>query len=147
MHRLPVVRHRTARQAWAKYRSCRHPVEKTRWHLVWLLLRTDEPRTPAQAAEVVGVSVIAARAVLKRWNGWGRAGVADGGGKNGGGPALTEAQRAELFAALKGRPPDGGLWTGAKVARYVKDRWRVRVAPQTGWRWLVALGFTLQVPR
>src|SRR5581483_2683035 len=49
MQPLPVIRHRTARQAWAKSRACRHPVEKTRWHLIWLLLRTDEPRTPARA--------------------------------------------------------------------------------------------------
>lgn len=33
------------------------------------------------------------------------------------------------------------------MAGYVSDRWRVRVAPQTGWRWLVAFGFTLQVSR
>jgi transposase len=45
------------------------------------------------------------------------------------------------------RPPDGGVWTGPKVARYVRDRWQVTVCPETGWRWLVALGFSLQVPR
>jgi transposase len=147
MQRLPVVRHRTARQAWAKYRSCRHPIEKTRWHLIWLLLRADEPRTPAQAAAVVGVSVITARAVLHRWNASGPAGLTDRRAGNRGRPALTAGQRAELFAALKGRPPDGGLWSGPKVAAYVRDRWGVTVWPQTGWRWLVDLGFTLQAPR
>jgi transposase len=147
MQRLPVIRHRTARQAWAKYRACRHPVEKTRWHLVWLLLRADEPRTPARAAAAIGVSVITARAVLKRWNAGGPVGLADGRAGNRGQPRLTDDQRAALFTALKGRPPDGGLWTGPKVAGYVRDHWRVRVAPQTGWRWLRDLGFTLQVPR
>jgi transposase len=147
MRRLPVIRHRTARQAWAKYRACRQPVEKTRWHLVWLLLRADEVRTPAQAAAVVGVSVITARTVLRRWNAAGAAGLADRRAGNHGQPRLTDGQRAALFAALKGRPPDGGLWTGPKVAGYARDRWQVRVAPQTGWRWLRALGFTLQVPR
>jgi transposase len=147
MRRLPVIRHRSARQAWAKYRACRHPVEKTRWHLVWLLLRADEPRTPAQAAAVVGVSVITARTVLKRWNADGPAGLADRRAGNRGRPRLTDEQRHALFAALKKRPPDGGLWTGPKVAGYVRDRWAVRVGPQTGWRWLVALGFSLQVPR
>jgi transposase len=147
MHRLPVIRHRTPRQAWAKYRSCRHLGEKVHWHLIWLLLRVDEPRTPAQAAEAVGVSVITARAVLKRWNADGPAGLADRRANNRGKPALADGQRQELFAALKKRPPDGGLWTGPKVARYVADRWGVRVAPQTGWRWLRELGFTLQVPR
>jgi transposase len=147
MQRLPVIRHRTARQAWAKYRACRHPVEKTRWHLIWLLHRNDEPRTPAEAAEVVGVSVITARAVLHRWNESGPTGLIDRRAANRGRPALTAAQRAELFAALKKRPPDGGLWTGPQVAAYVRDRWAVRVWPQTGWRWLRDLGFTLQVPR
>jgi transposase len=147
MQRLPVIRHRTARQAWAKYRACRHPVEKTRWLLVWLLLRNDEPRTPAQAAAVVGVSAVTARAVLKRWNADGPRGVADRRAGNHGQPRLTGGQRGALFTALKGRPPDGGLWSGPKVARYVRDRWAVTVRPQTGWRWLRELGFTLQVPR
>jgi transposase len=115
--------------------------------LVWLLLRADEPRTPAQAAEVVGVSVITARTVLRRWNADGPAGLADRRASNHGKPALTDGQREVLFAALKGRPPDGGVWTGPKVTRYVTDRWAVPVAPQTGWRWLRDLVFTLQVPR
>src|SRR5947208_13276481 len=111
MQRLPVIRHRTARQAWSKYRACRSPVEKTRWHVVWLLLRADEPRTPAQAAAVVGVSVITARAVLHRWNADGPAGLADRRATNRGRPRLTDGRRAALLAALTKRPPGGGLWT------------------------------------
>jgi len=147
MRRLPVVRHATANQARARYRACRPPVEKTRWHAIWLLLRADPPRTPAQVAEVVGLSVITVRDVLHRWNDAGPAGLADRRAANRGRPRLTADQRAELLAALKRRPPDGGLWTGPKVARYVRDRWAVRVCPQTGWQWLRDLGFTLQVPR
>jgi transposase len=147
MRRLPVVRHLTASQARAKYRACRHPVEKVRLHAVWLLLRTDAPRTPAQVAELVGLSVITTRGVLHRWNADGPAGLTDRRKANGSKPRLTDARRGELFAALQKRPPDGGLWTGPKVAAYVRDRWGVGVWPQTGWRWLRDLGFTLQVPR
>jgi transposase len=147
MNRLPVVRHRTANQARAKYRACRHPVEKVRWHAIWLLLRTDAPRPPAQVAELVGLSAVTTRAVLRRWNAAGPAGLADRRRGNGSKPRLTEARRAALLAALGRRPPDGGLWTGPKVAAYVRDRWGVSVWPQTGWRWLRDLGFTLQVPR
>jgi transposase len=96
---------------------------------------------------VVGLSVITTRAVLRRWNDQGPAGLADRRQANGSKPRLSSAQRADLFAALKKRPPDGGLWTGPKVAAYVRDRWGVRVWPQTGWRWPRDLGFTLQVPR
>ena len=49
---LPLVRHRTVKQIRAKYRGCRHPIEKVRWHAIWLLSRTEEPRTPAQVAEL-----------------------------------------------------------------------------------------------
>ena len=86
MRRLPVVRHRTANQVRAKYRACRHPVEKTRWHAIWLLARTDEPRTPAQVADVVGLSVVTVRAVLHRWNDRGPDGLADRRAGNGAGP-------------------------------------------------------------
>jgi transposase len=147
MRRLSVIRHRRANQVWAKYRACHDGVEKTRWHTIWLLLRTDQPRTPAQVAEVVGVSVISVRATLRRWNELGPQGLVDRRTANRGCPRLSDDQRAELFAALKNRPPDGGLWSGPKVARYARDQWNVSVRPETGWRWLRAFGFTLQVPR
>jgi transposase len=98
-------------------------------------------------AELVGLSVITVRDVLRRWNEHGPGGLADRRTGNGAKPRLTPGQRAGLFAALKQRPPDDGLWTGPKVARYVRDRWAVRVCPQTGWQWLKDLGFSLQVPR
>lgn len=147
MRRLPVVRHRTAAQARAAYRGCRQPVEKVRWHAIWLLLRTDAPRTPAAVAGVVGLSAVAVRHLLGRWNALGPDGLTDRRRGNGAAGKLDRRQRHALRAAVRRRPPDGGLWTGPKVARYVADRWAVRVCPQTGWDWLRQLGFTLQVPR
>jgi transposase len=147
MKRLPVVRHLSAERAGAQYRACQHPIEKVRWHAIWLLLRTDPIRTPAQVADLVGLSVITTRDVLKRWNQSGPAGLTDGRKSNGSESKLTDDQRARLLAALKKRPPDGGLWSGPKVVRYVRTTWAIEIAPQTGWKWLVDLGFTLQVPR
>jgi len=147
MKRLPVVRHLSAARAEAQYRACKHPVEKVRWHAIWLLLRTDPVRTPAQVADLVGLSVITTRDVLKRWNESGPDGLTDGRKGNGSASKLDDARRAQLLAALKKRPPDGGLWSGPKVARYVRTTWNVEIAPQTGWKWLIDLGFTLQVPR
>jgi transposase len=144
---LPFVRHRTVNQLRSKYRACRHPVEKVRWHALWLLARTDEPRTPAQVARLVGLSDVTVRDVLKRWNEHGPDGVADRRKGNGAAPKLNARQRDALYAALQKRPPDGGVWTAPKVARYVRTRWQVAVCPETGWRWLRELGFTLQVPR
>jgi transposase len=147
MARIPFVRHRTANQIRQKYRACRHPVEKVRWHAVWLLARTDEPRTPAQVARVVGLSDVTVRAVLHRWNASGPVGVTDRRVGNGAQPKLTARRRDALRAAVLTRPPDGGVWSGPKVVRYVRTRWDIAVGPVTGWRWLRELGFTPQVPR
>ncbi len=147
MARIPFARHPTVNQIANKFRACRRPVEKARWHAVWLLARTDVPRTPAEVADVVGLSAVTVRAVLHRWNAAGPPGLTDEREGNGSEPRLTARRRAALYAALQKRPPDGGLWTGPKVARYVADRWGVAVGPVTGWRWLRALGFSLQVPR
>lgn len=147
MVRLPFVRHLRENKLRYRYTSCRHSVEKPRWHALWLLSRTDTPRTPAEVADVVGLSAITVRAVLHRWNDHGPDGVVDRRKANRSAPKLTTRQRNALFTALHKRPPDGGLWTGPKVARYVRERWAVSVCPETGWRWLREMGFTLQVPR
>lgn len=144
---LPFVRHRTQNHIRAKYRACRHPIEKTRWHAIWLLSRTDQPRTSDQVGDLVGLSGVTVRAVLHRWNEHGPDGLTDRRRGNGAEPKLTARRRDALYAAVQKRPPDGGLWTGPKVARYVRTRWQITVRPETGWRWLVEFGFTLQVPR
>jgi transposase len=142
MVRLQFVRHLSVGKLRYKYLSCRHPVEKLRWHALWLLSRTDVPRTSAQVADLVGLSAVTVRAVLHRWNLHGPEGVTDRRKNNGAEPKLTPRRRDALYAALLKRPPDGGLWTGPKVARYVRDRWHITVRPETGWRWLRDLGFT-----
>ena len=146
--RLPIVLHLSAEEVACRYRACRSGLEKTHWQVLWLLTRPESPLSPAQAADQVGLTAGWARSLLKRWNAEGPDGLADRrAAKNGGKPKLSAGQRAELFAALQGPPPDGGLWTGPKVAAHVRDRWGVAVAKQTGWGWLKGLGFTLQVPR
>ncbi len=144
---LPFVRHRTQSQIRAKYRACRHPIEKTRWHAIGLLSRTDQPRTSDQVGNLVGLSGVTVRAILHRCNERGPDGLTDQRRGNGAEPKLTARRQDALYAALQKRPPDGGLWTGPKVARYVQRRWQITVRSETGWRWLVDLGFTLQVPR
>ena len=108
MARIPFVRHRTTNQIRATYRASRHPVEKARWHAVWLLGRTDHPRTPAQVADVVGLSAVTVRDVLHRWNADGPAGLADRRAGNGSAPRLSARRRAALDAALRKRPRTAG---------------------------------------
>jgi transposase len=141
--RLPVVLHLPPEEIGRRYRSCRSGVEKTHWQVLWLLTRPDRPFSPAQAAQQVGLSAVWARQILKRWNGLVDRRVEANGGQS----KLTPEQHIDLWAALRKSPPDGGLWTGTKVAAFVLQRWGVRVCKQTGWEWLSGLGFSLQVPR
>lgn len=147
MHRLPVIAHLPAAEVGRRYRHCQDPKEKTRWHLVWLLLRAGPPFSCEQAAPLVGLSAVHARALLRRWNAQGPDGLADRRRHNHSPGKLTPEQQAELYQALQAEPPDGGLWSGPKVARYAADRFGVEACPQTGWRWLRKLGFRLAVPR
>jgi len=146
MKRLPVVAHLSADEVGRRYRSSSDAREKTRWHLVWLLLR-GEALSCERAGPLVGLSDVHARAVLKRWNAHGPEGLADRRRANKSEGKLTAPRQAEVYDALQREPPDGGLWSGPKLARYVRGRWGVEVCPETGWRWLRKLGFRLVVPR
>jgi transposase len=145
--RLPVVLHLPPEQIARRYRACRSGVEKTHWQVIWLLTRPDQPLSPAQAAAFVGLTPVWVRALLKRWNAEGPDGLADRRGTNGGHSKLSTDQQIDLWDALQHAPPDGGLWTGPKLAAYVRDRWGVVVCKQTAWDWMRGLGFSLQVPR
>lgn len=89
---------------------------------------------------------------VRRYNAAGPAALADGHRQRSGGagPLLDAAQRAELALALQARPgPElgGGLWSGRKVALWIKARTGRATYPQQGWNYLRRLGFGLRVPR
>ena len=147
MRRLPVVEHLGPEEIDRRYRTCPDGAEKSRWHVLWLVTRPGRPVSATAAAKVVGYTPAWGRAILKRYNEGGPAALADGRRGNGAAPKLTPGQQAELYAALRGGPPDRGLWSGPKVAAFVRDRFGVAVGKQTGWQWLKDLGFRLVVPR
>jgi transposase len=147
MNRIPVIEHLPPAGIARRYRTCPDGAERTRWPILWLVTRPDRPLPAGRAARAVGLTASWGRTLLKRWNAPGPDGLADGRTDNGAEPALTPARPADPYAALPADPPDGGPWTGPKVARYARDRWGVEVVPRTGWRWLVRLGFSLRVPR
>jgi hypothetical protein len=139
--RLPIAPHLTPEDIAGRYRACRSGLEKTHWQILWLLTRSDPPPTPTAVAAQVGLTPSWVRTVLERWNADGPGGLADRrAAANGGRPKLTAQQRAELHDTPRGPPPDGGLWTGPKVAAHVRDRWGVAVCKQTVWGWLTRLG-------
>jgi len=147
MKRLPVAEHLSHEEIDRRYRSCTDAAQKSRCHVLWLVTRPDQPLSATKAAELVGFRPAWGRTILKRYNAHGPDALIDGRRENGAEPKLTTEQQAELFATLQSEPPDHGLWSGPKVATFVKDRFGVEVCPQTGWLWLKGLGFRLVVPR
>lgn len=146
--RLPIAAHLPTQEIQARYRSCRDGLEKTHWHILWLLTRTSPAPAPAEVAAQVGLTPGWVRSLIKRWNEGGPDAMADRRkSTNGAKPKLSAEQRVELFERLKSQPPDGGLWTGPKLAAYVAEHYGVSVAKSTGWVWLRQLGLTPQVPR
>jgi hypothetical protein len=153
MKRLPVVRHLSAARAEAQYRACRHPIEKVRWHAIWLLLRTDPVRTPAQVADLVGLSVITTRDVLKRWNPSGPDGLTDGRKAlvipgnvvlHFLPPCTPELQPAEpLWPLVREAVANRSLGRIDRLRNVVRDRWDYltehpdEVQTRVGFRWAV----------
>jgi hypothetical protein len=61
---------------------------------------------------------------------------------------LKEEQFQELKEQLKKRPPDGGLWTGPKVARWIEKITGIeKVWNQRGWDYLKKSKYSWQKPR
>jgi transposase len=144
---LPVVPHLTHEEIDQRYRSCSDAAEKSRWHVLWLVTRPAPPLSATAAARLVGFTPAWGRAILTRYNARGPEALTDRRRDNGAAFELTPPQQAELFAALQKPPPDHGLWSGPKVAAFVRDRFGVTIVKQTGWQWLKELGFRLVVPR
>jgi len=145
--RLTIAPHLEPDEIARRYRACDDPVERPRWHALWLMTRPDEPRSADQAARLLGYCGNWARALVKRYNALGPDGLRDRRAENGRAPKLTPGQQAELFDALQGAPPDGGLWSGPKLAAYARDRYGVALSHTGAWAYLVKLGFRLKVPR
>ena len=87
------------------------------------------------------------RRLVRRYNKHGPSSLGDRRASNGREPLLSDSQRQELLAALSKPSPYGGLWTSAKVARWMGERLGRKVWPQRGWVYLRDLGMTLQRPR
>src|SRR5262249_10208856 len=95
----------------------------------------------------VGLTADAVRKLVHRYNAGGPAAVERNAGGQGRAPRLAPAQQEQLKAELLGRAPDGGLWTGPKVAQRIAALTGRPLHKATGWEWLRKLGCPPQRPR
>ena len=126
-------------------RRASHPVERTHWHILWRLV---EGHTPDEIASLLGSTARCVPTMVQRWNQAGEPGIRDRRlTLPGAPPLLTSEQQQELDQILDQPPPDGGLWSGPKVAAWMAERLGRPVDPRRGWDYLQRLGRSSRVPR
>lgn len=142
---LTVTPHLSVAELAQRYRQARDPVTRSHWQIIWLLARGQPP---VAIAATTGYCVDWVRTVIHRYNDGGPVALGDRRhGNPGAAPMLDTAGQTALRQALAGPAPDGGLWTGPKVAQWLQQRLDRPVAPQLGWVYLRKLGYTPQRPR
>jgi transposase len=135
--RVVVATELTAAQLHERYRKASNPVERTHWHILWLV---KEGHTPNEAASMLGYTA--------RWNQQGEQAIlAHRRTLPGAPPLLNLEQQKELDQALAHPPADGGLWSGPKVAAWMQERLGRPVDPRRGWEYMQRLGYSSRVPR
>ena len=128
-----------------RYRQARDTTEARRWHLLQLVA---SGWTIKQSADVVGLNYDYAKEIIRRYNSEGPSSIKNRSRERQPPVAkslLTSMQQQELKQALQGPAPDGGDWSGPKVAEWIAQKTgRHHVWPQRGWDYLKRLGVNLK---
>ncbi|MBF2028229.1 MAG: helix-turn-helix domain-containing protein [Oscillatoriales cyanobacterium C42_A2020_001] len=122
-----------------RYRRARDTSEARRWQLIHLVA---QDWTIKQAAQAVDLNYDYAKEIIRRYNQNGPEAVKNRSQKRQVSPRslLTADQQRELKYALQSPAPDGGEWSGPKVARWIAEKTgRSHVWPQRGWDYLKRL--------
>ena len=151
--KVTLAPHLTLRQIQENYHNSQNIVESRRWHLLW---KVGIGWTVKNSAIAVGLSYEYARKIVKRYNEPGETTVTNQRNRTRNyalsrfsqKSLLTWEQFQKLRGALKGRPSDGGVWTGPKVARWMeKETGQEKIHNQRGWDYLKKCGYSWKVPR
>ncbi len=111
---IPVKPYLSVEEVEMRYRKAKDPVERSQWQIIWLLA---QGKTTKAIREVTGYCLAWIRTIAHRYNQDGPPGIGDRRHANPGGSFVLSAElQAQLVTALEELPPDGGLWTGRKVA-------------------------------
>jgi len=129
-----------------RYRWCADARTARHYQTIWLLA---QGHTIAEASETTCFVPRWIEELLARYNAVGPAALGDLRRHNGAKPSvLTPELLAKLKLRLAEPPPDGGIWTSGKVARWMAaELGLAELAAQRGWEALKAIGWSIQSPR
>jgi transposase len=141
-----VAGHLSVEELQARFVASQDARESRHLQTIWLLAKGH---TVAEVSQMTAFGRRWIEQLLVRYNAAGPAALGDLRRGNGA-PAriLTPALLARLRERLRAPPPDGGLWSGPKVAAWMAGELGVtEVAPQRGWEALRAVRWSIQMPR
>ena len=143
--RLYLAPHLTTEELGHRYKTMTDGLERSHLHIIWLL---SQGHAGKYVAEVTGYSQNWVSKILWRYNDHGLDGLGDRRHDNPGAtPLLNQAELEQLRDAVSEPPPDGGVWSGRKVARWMAGKLGRLIAPQRGVEYLRRLDLTPQLPR
>jgi hypothetical protein len=117
--RIQLAEHLSSAELERRYRTCKESVERSHYHILWLLSSTNSVQ---EVARVTGYSQEWVRVIVKRYNHAGPDALGDTRHRNPGAVSLLTSKQLHLLEqALLSPPPDGGLWNGPKVAHWVSN--------------------------
>ena len=142
---IELAKHLSVEELEQRYKSATDAKEVRRWHALWLIA---QGRSLSDTARIVGMHRYTVRDILKRYNARGSDATLDRrSGNRGRPPRLNAEQRGRLHEALRGPAPDGGLWTGPKVAEWIAHETRRPAPKKLGLQYLRRIGARLVAPR
>ena len=142
---VTVAAHLSLDELAHRYRKAVDPVERSHFHIIWLLA---QGKRVGEVALVTDYCPNWIRILVRRYNQHGPQALTDQRKQNTGAPALlSSGQKKQLLQLLEQAPPDGGLWTGPKVAHWMSGQIERKIHTQPGWDYLKNLGFSLHIPR
>jgi len=142
---IHLVQHVGIDELESRYKTEADGIKRSHLQIIWLLA---QGRTAKFVASVTGYSPSWISKIIWRYNDFGVEGLGDGRMDNPGARPLLDARQQDQLSAMLDEPaPDGGQWSGRKVAQIMTGLLGRLVAPQRGVEYLRRLGFTPQVPR
>lgn len=143
--RIHLALHLSVDELAQHYKAAASAADARRFHALWLIA---QGHTAKHAASIVGLSDKWVRTLVQRYNQRGLPGLRDTRSDNpGAAPLLSPELQQTLFQELQAPPAEGGIWTGRKVAAWIKRSTGVSTHPQRGWEYMRRLGFRTQTPR
>lgn len=143
--RITIQPHLSLEQLQNRFRAAVTVKLAHHYQIIWLLAqgkRTEE------VMEITGYSRDWIYELVKGYNNFGPDSLGDHRCENQDhDPLLNDVQQAQLWLVLQQPPPDGGLWSGRKVADWMSEILGRKVARQRGWEYLKSMRFRLRVPR